>query len=297
MMDYVLPFVDCGDPVWLSEYLRINGKGMDVSRFRPFDTLRYAFRSIAENMPFIDRIVLIVSNIEQVPEWVNRETVHIVLHSEFMPGSHLPTFNSSAIESDMWRIEGLTDRFIYGNDDIFVLNPLNEADFFDGDRPRLTFAESDYHIRNLFRRCCRKGMDMAADAAGVDRTDPYILLKPQHCMKGIRTASMKEVGQRCAAQIDESITVLRHWNNVTGYLYQYYEYYTGNYAPFDVDCEYIRITNDYDAVLDHITDRKSDVLCINDAGDLNEERYRDACEALKESFEGLFPNRCRYELF
>ena len=297
MMDYVLPFVDCGDPVWLKEYQRINGKGMDVSRFRPFDTLRYAFRSIAENVPFIDRIVLIVSNIEQVPAWVNRETVRIVLHSEFMPEEHLPTFNSSAIESDMWRIEGLTDRFIYGNDDIFVLNPLNEADFFDGELPRLTFAESDYHIRNLFRRCCRKGMDMAADAAGADRTDLSILLKPQHCMKGIRTASMKEVGRMCEAQIDESITVLRHWNNVTGYLYQYYEYYTGNYAPFDVDCEYIRITNDYDAVLDHITGRKSDVLCINDAGDLDKEHYQDACEALRETFEGIFPSRCKYELF
>lgn len=297
MMDYVLPYVDCNDPVWLKEYQRINGKGMDPSRFRPFGTLRYAFRSIAKNMPFVDRIVLIVSNAEQVPEWVNRETVRIILHSEFMPAEHLPTFNSSAIESDMWRIEGLTARFIYGNDDIFVLNPLNEADFFDGELPRLAFAESDYHVRNLFRRCCRKGMDMAADAAGADRTDPYILLKPQHCMKGIRTASMKEVGRMCAAQMDECVTVLRHWENITGYLYQYYEYYTGNYAPFDVQSAYIRIANDYDAVLEYITNRKTDVLCINDAGDLDGEHYQAACTALKEAFEGIFPDRCKYELF
>lgn len=297
MMDYMLPYVDCGDPVWLKEYRRINGKGMDVSRFRPFDTLKYSFRSIAVNMPFIDRIVLIVSNIEQVPEWVNRETVRIILHSEYMPPDHLPTFNSSSIESDMWQIEGLTCRFIYGNDDMFVLNPLCEADFFDGDLPRLVFAESDYRIRNLFRRCCRKGMDMAADAAGAKRADPFILLKPQHCMKGMRTASMKEVGQKCAEQIDGTITVLRHWENVTGYLYQYYEYYTGNYAEFKARYDYIRITNDYDAVLDHITNRGTDILCINDAGDLDEEHYQDACEALKETFEGIFPSRCRYELF
>ena len=30
---------------------------------------------------------------------------------------HRPTFNSSAIESDMWRINGLSERFLYGNDD------------------------------------------------------------------------------------------------------------------------------------------------------------------------------------
>ena len=116
-------------------------------------------------------------------------------------------------------------------------------------------------------------------------------------MKGINTASMKEVGRKCADRINESITVLRHWDNITGYLYQYYAYYTGNYAPFDVGYDYIRITNDYDVVLKHITNRKTDVLCINDAGDLDGEHYQAACTALKEAFEGIFQDRCKYELF
>ena len=42
------------------------------------------------------------------------------------PGSRsgLPTYNSMAIEANMYRIEGLAEHFIYANDDMFFLAPL-----------------------------------------------------------------------------------------------------------------------------------------------------------------------------
>ena len=246
-------------------------------------------------MPFIDRVVLIVSTESQVPDWVNRDKVRIVTHEEFMPAEHLPTFSSSAIESDMWRIDGLSERFIYGNDDIFVLKPLTEDDFFCGNKPRLTFAASDYRVRNLYRRCCRRGMDMIADALGCGRTDPNVLLKPLHCMKGITVRHMKTVGRLCGPKIDGTVTPHRHHWNVTGYIYHYYAYYTGEFEPFDVDYEYVRITNDYNEVLDALNSHPS-ILCINDAGHLDAKHYDEACEALSKGFNRLLPERCEYEL-
>lgn len=301
-MNYVLPFVDCEDPEWQKQYRSAFTfadclNQMDKSRFRPFSTLRYAFRSVAVNMPFVDKIVLIVSTESQAPEWVNRDMVRVVLHDEFMPQHHLPTFNSSAIESDMWRIDGLSNRFIYGNDDFFAMNPMSESDFFDGDIPRLNFEASDYSVKNIFRMCCRKGMDMAAEAAGVPYSNSRLLLKPQHCMKGIRTASMKEVGQKCSGKIEGTISMTRHWSNVTGYLYHYYEFYQGNYQPFEKRYEYIRISNDYQNVIDAIRDRSIDILCINDAGDLDDEHYQEACDALTEAFEERFPDESKFEIF
>lgn len=296
-MDYVLPFVDGNDPVWREQYRQINGNyPMEMSRFRPFDTLKYAFRSVAENMPFIDRIVLIVSTDSQVPAWVNREHVKIITHDQFMPKEHLPTFSSSAIESDMWRINGLSDRFVYGNDDFFALRPMEEGDFFDGDLPRLIFDESDFHSMNVFRISCRNGMDMAADAAGHERTDRWILIKPQHCMKGILTRHMKEVGRICGDKIDKTVTIRRHQWNVTGYIYHYYAYYLGEYAEFKKTYSYIQIGNDYKAATDLIDHPQADLLCINDAGALDAEHYDAACKALAASFERLFPRSCRYEL-
>ena len=301
-MNYVLPFVDCNDPIWLEQYrtaFHFNDciNQMDKSRFRPFNTLKYAFRSVAVNMPFVDKIVLIVSTESQVPEWVNRDTVRIVLHGEFMPKHHIPTFNSSVIEADMWRIDELSERFIYGNDDFFAMSPMKESDFFDGDIPRLNFEASDYAVKNIFRMCCRKGMDMAADAVGVPYSDGRLLLKPQHCMKGIRTASMKEVGQKCADRIESTISITRHWSNVTGYLYHYYEFYQGNYKPFEKSYKYIRISNDYQAVIDAIKDRSIDMLCINDAGDLDDDHYQEACNALIKAFKERFPNESKFEIF
>lgn len=295
-MDYVFPYVDCEDPVWREQYKKVNNcMNMDESRFRPFGTLKYVFRGIAKNMPFIDRVVLIVSTQSQVPDWINRENVRIVTHDEFMPAEHLPTFSSSAIESDMWRIDGLSDRFIYGNDDFFPLKPLTEDDFFCDGKPRLRFEASDFRKKNLFRKCCRKGMDMIADAAKKQRTDPNVLLKPQHCMKGITLEHMKTVGRLCGNQIDQTVTIHRHPWNVTGYIYHYYAYYMGEYEPFEKDYKYIRITDDYSDILNLLENPDVSILCINDAGQLSSSKYKEACAALKQRFERLFPERCKYE--
>lgn len=296
-MDYVLPYVDGSDPVWRDQYRRTFGSNrMDDSRFRSFDTLRYALRSVSQNMPFVDRVVLIVSTESQVPEWVNRETVRIVLHDEFMPKEHIPTFSSSAIESDMWRIDGLSERFLYSNDDLFTMEPMTEDDFFDGNLPRLKFGASDNTThRNIYRRSCRNGMDMVADALGVERTDPNILLKPQHCTKGIITNHMKEVGRLCADQIEQTITPMRHQTNVTGFIYHYYAMYTGQYAPFGASLRFITIKNDLCELIDFIKHPSANILCMNDAGELDKERYHEASRMICEAFESKFKERGRYE--
>ena len=294
-MDYVLPFVNCEDPVWTDQYRQTCGKGMDESRFRPFGTLKYAFRSVAKNLPFVDRIVLIVSTRSQVPDWINLDKVKIVTHDEFIPEKFLPTFNSSTIETYMWKIKGLSELFLYGNDDFFVLKPLTEDDFFLESLPRLDFEISDYKVRNMFRTCCRNGMDMAADAAGTARSGSRVLLKPQHCIKGINDRQMKEVGCKIADRIGDTVSPLRHWDNITGYVYHYYAYYTGKYATFNRTYTYIRIDNDYEKVLRLIANPETDMLCINDAGDLESGHYEAACKALTECFERLFPERSIYE--
>ena len=45
----------------------------------------------------------------------------------------LPTFNSYAIETMLWRIEGLADRFLYFNDDMMLVGPVEPTDFFSNE--------------------------------------------------------------------------------------------------------------------------------------------------------------------
>ena len=44
--------------------------------------------------------------------------------------SHLPTFNSQAIEGQIHRIPGLSKSFLYLNDDIFFAKKVEIGDFY-----------------------------------------------------------------------------------------------------------------------------------------------------------------------
>ncbi|KAJ5719690.1 hypothetical protein N7493_007268 [Penicillium malachiteum] len=102
----------------------------DDNHYRDNDELRYSIRSLEKYAPWIHKIYIVTNG--QVPSWLNREDlrVKIVTHSEiFENSSHLPVFSSSAIESHLDRIPGLSDYFLYFNDDIFLGAPVEPDDF------------------------------------------------------------------------------------------------------------------------------------------------------------------------
>ena len=58
--------------------------------------------------------------------------ITFVDHKEiFQDASHLPTFNSQAIEAHLHRIPNLAERYIYLNDDFIFISPVKEKDFYD----------------------------------------------------------------------------------------------------------------------------------------------------------------------
>ncbi|HRM51843.1 MAG TPA: capsular polysaccharide biosynthesis protein, partial [Acinetobacter johnsonii] len=59
------------------------------------------------------------------------DKIRVVDHQEIFRGfeEYLPTFNTRSIESMLWNIEGLSDYFIYLNDDFFFNAPAQVEDF------------------------------------------------------------------------------------------------------------------------------------------------------------------------
>lgn len=49
----------------------------------------------------------------------------------------LPTFNSICISNMLWRIEGLSDHFVYFNDDVFLTRKISPEVWFKKERPVL----------------------------------------------------------------------------------------------------------------------------------------------------------------
>jgi len=61
---------------------------------------------------------------------VHSVDINIVLHEDIIPEKYLPTFNSTTIEMFLCKIKGLSEHFIYFNDDMFPVMPHSMNDFF-----------------------------------------------------------------------------------------------------------------------------------------------------------------------
>lgn len=113
-------------------------------RFRDKEELRFALRSVHQFAPWIRRIYIVTNG--QVPAWLDaaHPRISVVPHSRLFeePGA-LPTFNSNAIEATIHRIPGLSDDFIYFNDDFFFGRPVTLADFIDPAGRHRLFVEKD----------------------------------------------------------------------------------------------------------------------------------------------------------
>ena len=108
-------------------------------RWESGDEIYFCLKSLQKYAPWLRRIWILVDGaapkLEGLPEALVQK-IRIAQHHETFPdpSTHLPTFNSLAIETVMWRIEGLADRFLYFNDDVFLTNAVSPSDFFHGDQ-------------------------------------------------------------------------------------------------------------------------------------------------------------------
>lgn len=136
-IDFVLPWVDGSDPVWLAEKKKYFSGAADdsVNRYRDWETLRYWFRGVERFAPWVNKIFFVTCG--QCPAWLNTENpkLRLVFHKDFIPESYLPTFSSHPIELNLHNIQDLEEHFVYFNDDMFLLRPIDEDFFFQKGMP------------------------------------------------------------------------------------------------------------------------------------------------------------------
>ena len=89
----------------------------------------------------------------QIPECVkNYKKIKIVYHKDVIPEEYLPTYNSGVIELFLWKIKGLSEHYIYVNDDMYPIGELSKDDFFDEDgKRRVKDAYREIAVLNISR--------------------------------------------------------------------------------------------------------------------------------------------------
>ena len=115
-------------------------------RFASSDEIRYCILSILKYAPFIRNIYVVTDDQDpDLYEMVRSRfpekdgCLKIIDHKHIFRNyeQYLPTFNSSSIQTLIWRIEGLSDRFVYFNDDVILIRKHLKEDWFIGNRPVL----------------------------------------------------------------------------------------------------------------------------------------------------------------
>ena len=133
-IDFVLTYLDGNDIEWQKEKNRFSPGGtsdVNPNRYRDWDNLRYFFRAIERFAPWVRKVHIVTWG--HIPSWLNADhpKIHIVNHKDYIPEDWLPTFSSRCIDMNLHRIPGLSERFVYFNDDTFLTAPVKEEDFFN----------------------------------------------------------------------------------------------------------------------------------------------------------------------
>lgn len=156
-IDLVYLWVNGNDPVWQAKRNACIGKPIENSgvncegRYADNDELKFSLRSIEKYAPWLHRIFIVTDG--QTPSWLNTDNhkVRIVDHKEIMPPEILPCFNSSLLEHFIYRIPGLSEHFLYSNDDMYINKPVEPSTFFAEDGlPIIRFNRRPFRKLGLF---------------------------------------------------------------------------------------------------------------------------------------------------
>lgn len=290
-IDIVIPMVFPQDPVWQREYhCAHSGNAAHNVRFRSWATEELLVRCCEKYMPWARDIILLLSGESQVQQWMKAShpdgpNIRIVLHREFVPSKFLPCFSAPCFEMFLDRIPGLSEWFIYGNDDMFPLSPLHPEDFFrkpadgDGSHPLLPcqiMTEMPYPVvPNIFHRGCMQGLNMIAEPYGLHFRNTW--LKNGHSMAAYLRSSCEEVLRRHGEQIMQHINPLkRDEHSNYQYIYAYYQHFAGLYVSHTPRLQYVGPDVPTKSLPAILRDPEAGIVCLNDNAKITDWQQRAA---------------------
>lgn len=335
-IDIVILWVDNNDPKWQQEKAKYehgkenHGQNEDntINRYRDWGTLQYLFRGIEKFAPWVRKVHLVTCG--HYPHWINRKNpkLHLVKHSDFIDEKYLPTFSSRAIDLNLHKIPDLAEKFIYFNDDMFILKPLKPSMFFKNGLPCDVFSEraiscsgkektpygytliSDmefiaryFNRREVLKMNRKKILNIKYGKLFIYNLMMYILpynyffgLYMYHLPSGYLKRNFEEVWQVEGDTLEKVVShKFRNVMDVNQYLFRFWPLVKGDFHPANMDKlgKVIHIV-DGTRTFQTIKKQKYALICIVD--DCAEEEYDYLRTELINSFEYVFPKKSSFEI-
>lgn len=293
-VDYVFPYVNSLDLNWQKMARKyFTDKKWAPQRYRELGFLKYVFRGLAENMPWLNEIIILVSSKSQIPEWLdtNNDKIRIVTHNEFIPKKYLPTFNSNTIEMFLADIPDLSEYLIYGNDDFIPLSKLEISDYFtENGIPKIS-----YRLRNTMKTAfqiqCKRNWDVVA------KYFPDIKLKKNefysqlHCSQAITLSILQEASELLEKERLDSITRKRDFKTKNLSQYIYFNYAIASNKCEKKLCDYVfkyMTKKELKSIINEIEVGNNKWICLNDSVKTELNTIKFIINALEQKF----PAKC-----
>jgi hypothetical protein len=308
-VDAVYTWVDGADPDWRERFQRARAEadGVDyhpeahaAHRYASRDELRYSMRSLEMYAPWIRHVYLVTDR--QVPTWLvdSHPRLTVVDHRDiYFDPNVLPIFNSSAIITQLHHIEGLSEHYLYLNDDVFfgadvtpqtfwfgsgiakvfpgkVTRPFGRAQYSDG--PHINISRN---IRTLMET--RFGLSISTAI----RHTPYPQLRSVNA----------EIEERFPEIINGTAARrFRHHGDIAlDQLFHYYAQAIGRAVPSTILYDYVNVGSASAVVRLRrlLAARDRSVFCLNDAPEPGEEPI--PIEEVTAFLQNYFPIKSSFE--
>ncbi len=327
-MDFVIPWVDGGDPTWRQVFTRYKGVhsgDTTDARFRDWDTLRYWFRGVENFAPWVNRIHFITWG--HLPPWLNisHPKLHIIRHTDYIPERYLPTFNANTIELNFHRIKSLSNEYVYFNDDTFLIKPIAQDFFFRNnlpcDQPAMNVLSGGEFQHMLledvgFLKKYSPNKIKAIISApwkwlhprygkyalynlllsGVSRH--YTGFIPFHLPQPARKQTLQYLWEIGYSELDKSCQCkFRDYSTVNQYVQRYWELAMGQFSPVNMSrrgrCFDLSNNNEVSAA-NFIRNQTMPLVCINDHESLK--HFENAKAMIRMAFNQIFPSISAFEI-
>jgi len=317
-IDVFVPWVNPNDDAWYHDYCQACAEhtgDKSPQRIRDFGTFKYLLRSIDKNMPWINKIHVLLYAHSQIPSWLNTNYSKLVIHTHNEICK--PSFNQLYFTRFIGNLSDLAEHFIYLCDDQIILNPMDPTDWFVEGIPTDNAVESQVissnpideagllnanltvadqvgnHKLDFFQRLVKNSMFLAGAV-----TNQLKIYKNFHTGIACIKSEYKTIMDKLSIPLDKMFTnywfrdnnqVIPHW------LYRYIRLSTGHYSQYDMNTRIYReiTTGNVDFIYNDLK-HPYKLCCLNDIL-RSDDIFTDAANNVRTALDIIFPSASPFE--
>lgn len=326
-IDFVVTWVDGADKRWQKKRAQYvadseSEAGMSSAKaYRDWGTFKYWFRGVESFAPWVNKVYLVTD--DQVPPWLDlgHEKLEVIDHTDIIDTKYLPVFNSNAIEMNLHKIKGLSENFVYFNDDLYLTAPVAKTDFFSQGLPvdmavlspiipekngTANFQVNNMEIINSYfsRREIKKNGRVLSLKYGKNLIRTLLQLPSKHVCGyfephlplNFQKQTFETLWQKEPEIITQTVaSKFRAKTNVNLWLFRDWQLATGRFVPTNTDKlgKLYSLDGDNTQVFSDLENGRHKVMCLNDGFEVND--FAKQRELLLASFAKRFPKKSSFE--